>query len=70
MGIASLELLMAMSLKVHYGGDESKQFDVAQYVKGAYLAKNIKTIRGSRPIFLSIIGLCLFWAISQVVLAT
>lgn len=44
-------------------------FDLKRYIKGDLLAKNIKHITSNHIIFLSIIGLSVFWAVSQGMLA-
>ncbi|MFA6191302.1 MAG: MFS transporter [Sulfurimonas sp.] len=46
-----------------------REFTLARYIKGAYLRKNLKIIRRKKEVFEAIIGLSLFWSISQVVLA-
>ncbi|MDO8453191.1 MAG: MFS transporter [Sulfurimonas sp.] len=46
-----------------------REFTFARYIKGAYLRKNLKIIRRKKEVFEAIIGLSLFWSISQVVLA-
>ena len=56
-----------------YGVDnESSQrkFEIKRYVSLQYLMENIKTVKYDRNIWLSIIGLSLFWGVSQVVVAT
>jgi len=45
-------------------------FDIKKYYTGAYLKNNMKTISKNSIIFNSIIGLSLFWSVSQVVLAS
>ncbi|MBQ5429296.1 MAG: MFS transporter, partial [Neisseriaceae bacterium] len=45
------------------------QFDFNKYVSLKYLMENIKIVRQDRNIWLSIIGLSLFWGVSQVVVA-
>ena len=45
-------------------------FDVKKYISGNYLKRNMKLITQNSIIFHSIIGLCLFWSVSQVVLAS
>jgi len=44
-------------------------FAWARYLKGDYLRENFKAARDNRVIWLSIIGLSVFWSISQVILA-
>jgi acyl-[acyl-carrier-protein]-phospholipid O-acyltransferase/long-chain-fatty-acid--[acyl-carrier-protein] ligase len=48
----------------------NKNFDIKKYYTGQYLRKNIKIVTKNSIIFHSIIGLALFWSISQVVLAS
>ncbi|NOY62659.1 MAG: MFS transporter, partial [Gammaproteobacteria bacterium] len=45
-------------------------FNWQRYVSGQSLRSNLSMLRSTRGIWLSIIGLSVFWAISQVVLAT
>jgi acyl-[acyl-carrier-protein]-phospholipid O-acyltransferase/long-chain-fatty-acid--[acyl-carrier-protein] ligase len=69
-GLTLLELYMAYQLPEKRLVDNSKTFSASGYFKGGYLKHNLKTISSKRPIWLSIIGLSMFWAISQVVLAS
>lgn len=46
------------------------QFDYPKYLKGGYLKENLTRIRQSHVIWLSAIGLMVFWSVNQVVLAT
>lgn len=48
----------------------AKHFVVGNYLRGSYLLHNLKIIASKRPIWLSIVGLTVFWAISQAVLAS
>lgn len=68
-GLAAAEWGLAWWLPQRYAGDRSKQFKSSDYLKGHYLKRNLKVIRSSKPIWLSIVGLSVFWAIAQVVLA-
>jgi len=45
-------------------------FDIKKYYTGSYLKKNLKIISKSSIILNSIIGLSIFWSVSQVVLAS
>ncbi|NRA40963.1 MAG: MFS transporter, partial [Pseudomonadales bacterium] len=67
--LAVLEFLISLKLKSTRAGDSSKQLLLSRYLKGEYFKQNIQLIRERRTIMLSIIGLCLFWSISQIVLA-
>ncbi len=67
-----IELWMAYQLPDRHSESEkqSRHFVIKSYLTGAYLAQNLKTIAAKREIWLSIIGLTMFWAISQAVLAS
>ncbi|MDH3888571.1 MAG: acyl-[ACP]--phospholipid O-acyltransferase [Gammaproteobacteria bacterium] len=67
---SSLELMFAMQLPAGEAAAAEQRFDVKQYSKGHYLRDNLAKILANRTIWLSIVGLSAFWAISQVVLAT
>ena len=69
-GLTLIELWMAYRLPAKRDLDASKQFSAAAFFKGNYLQKNLKTIFEKRAIWLSIIGLTMFWAIAQVVFAS
>ncbi len=45
------------------------EFDKKRYFTGGYLKRNLKLITSHEMIWLSIVGLSIFWALSQVVLA-
>jgi len=64
-----IEWLLASKLPNKMKEASKRDFRLKRYFKGAYLFKNIKTIRRKREVFEAIIGLGLFWSISQVVLA-
>jgi len=64
-----VELALAFSLP-DTGVKSDIYFDIKKYYTGAYLKKNIKIISSSSIIFNSIIGLSIFWSVSQVVLAS
>lgn len=68
-GGAVLELLMAYRLPRTQDTDIQTKFDWAAYRSGKTLKSNLSLLSGHRPILLSIIGLALFWSISQVMLA-
>lgn len=65
-----LELWMAYQLPAKRDTDKSKTFSANDFLTGTYLKHNIKTISSKRPIWLSIIGLTMFWAIAQAVFAS
>jgi len=66
---ALLELYLAYRLPNKTIELSKEEFTFSSYLKGKYLQKNIKLIKRNEIIFLSIIGLSIFWALSQVVLA-
>ncbi|MBR9885713.1 MAG: acyl-[ACP]--phospholipid O-acyltransferase, partial [Oceanospirillales bacterium] len=68
-GLSLVEWLVAGWLPAKRAGDERKSLMLGAYVSGRYLRRNMRAIHSSRAIWLSIVGLSLFWAISQVVLA-
>ena len=62
---------LAMAYKLPYTHVKSADaFDFKKYASGEYLKHNMKTILGNSTIFHAIIGLALFWSISQVVLSS
>lgn len=64
------EWLMSYRLPQKYAGDRQQRFQIRGYFSGAYLARNLNAIYASKSIWLSIVGLSVFWAISQVILAS
>ena len=66
---ALLELAMAYRLPRTQETNTESRFDWSAYSKGKTLKSNLGMILSHRPIFLAIIGLALFWSISQVMLA-
>lgn len=68
-GLASIELWLSYRLQAKSQPDTSKAFSMTSYVKLGYLQQNLRALRGRQVIWLSIIGLSTFWAISQVLLA-
>lgn len=71
LALASLvEALLAYRLpqtQPHPG--EAMSFDWARYRRGAYLRDNLLAAWDNRVVWLAIIGLSVFWSISQVILA-
>ncbi|MDH3694447.1 MAG: MFS transporter, partial [Gammaproteobacteria bacterium] len=64
-----MELILSYRLPQTTETKQTVRFDYLRYVHGDYLRSNFKTIRGNQVIWLSIIGLSIFWSISQVMLA-
>ncbi len=65
-----IELVLAFQLPQKQDLDETKHFDFDRYKRGAYLKENLTIVYRHPVIWLSIIGLSVFWAISQVLLAS
>ena len=63
------ETLLAYRIPQHQQTDDSRRFDWRRYRRGDYLRKNLAVATRHETIFLSIVGLATFWAISQVLLA-
>ncbi len=64
------ELALAFRLPDRAAPRANASFDWRAYLRGGYLAHNLRVLRRDRVIWLAIIGLSVFWAVSQVVLAT
>jgi len=62
-------LAKKLSLMVTPHSDESIEFEIKKYFNLTYLKTNLKMLQSTKSIWLSIIGLGVFWAISQVVVA-
>lgn len=65
-----LELALAYRLPVFKPVTAALQFDWRAYARGNYLRDNLRLIWRQDIIWLSIVGLSIFWAIAQVVLAS
>lgn len=68
--LSLIEVWLAYRLPALREVDTHKKFMLAGYLRGDYLKHNLKAITAKRGIWLSIVGLSMFWAISQVVLAS
>ncbi len=66
---AIIELTSAHFLPQKKETDRALSFDIGKYRSGTYLRSNLESVKGHKIIFLSIIGLSIFWAISQVMIA-
>ena len=67
--LATLEWLSTALLPARQQGGTSDSFELAPYLKLRYLQRNLGVLNQNTTIWLSIIGLATFWAISQVMLA-
>jgi len=68
-GSSLVEFLLAFRLPDTHV-ETLKRFHIQRYLKGEYLKANISLLRRDSIILYSIIGLSLFWGISQVVLSS
>ncbi len=69
--VAMTALEAIFAFKIPHSGIQKKdlRFDAKAYVRLEYLKKNMKILLKERAIWLSIIGLSLFWGVSQLVVA-
>ena len=71
--IALLEMLTSLFIlkrvKTSYVKNEKLSLDKKEFIQGKLLAKNINTIFSNNTIFLSVIGLSVFWGVSQGLMA-
>jgi acyl-[acyl-carrier-protein]-phospholipid O-acyltransferase/long-chain-fatty-acid--[acyl-carrier-protein] ligase len=66
---AAMETLTAWSLPELMPGDRGAVLSGREYLSGRLLRANLRLLRESEVIWLSIIGLALFWAVNQVLFA-
>lgn len=69
-GCSVLECLLAFRLPKQRDTDHTMRFDTRKYLSFGYLRENMAGVRRSQVIWLSIIGIAVFWGINQVVLAS
>jgi acyl-[acyl-carrier-protein]-phospholipid O-acyltransferase/long-chain-fatty-acid--[acyl-carrier-protein] ligase len=67
--LSSLEAFFAFKIPFFAAEPSEERFDFKQYLKLAYLRKNLAIVTKNNDIWLSIIGLSVFWGISQMILA-
>ncbi|WP_028577313.1 acyl-[ACP]--phospholipid O-acyltransferase [Desulfomicrobium escambiense] len=65
-----LETILAFRLPDIRPGDRQVSIDSVKYLRGGYLRDNVKLLKEKQVIWLSIIGLTIFWSVNQVLLAT
>lgn len=64
-----IELGVAYRLPQKQPVDDAMNFEWKDYTKGKYLKENVGVVTNREVIFLSVIGLAIFWSLSQVMLA-
>ncbi len=67
---SSTEFILTFRLPQKQDVFDKLHFDFGRYVRGGYLKQNLKIIYNHPVIWRSIIGLSIFWGISQVLLAS
>jgi acyl-[acyl-carrier-protein]-phospholipid O-acyltransferase/long-chain-fatty-acid--[acyl-carrier-protein] ligase len=71
--VAFLEMIVSVlvlkRVHTHYKKDEELTLDKKELFQGKLLKKNINTIFSHNVIFLSVIGLSVFWGVSQAMMA-
>ncbi len=65
-----IEVLLALRLPLKQQTNTQLHFEFGKYLQMRYLRDNLKAVWSHEGIWLSIIGLSVFWAINQVLLAT
>jgi len=68
-GCSLLEWWLSYRLAPVTEAPEPPPFRATDYLQGHYLRRNLASLFGHRAIWLSIVGLAIFWGISQVLLA-
>lgn len=66
---AVAQTLTALRIPSYKGGDASLRLDRKAYARGEYLKNNLRNIHKNETIWLSVLGLSLFWAVNQVLFA-
>ena len=64
-----VEFLFALKLSKRVKNQKSMTFQMKKYFNATYLKGNLKLLHKSPTVWLSIVGLSIFWGISQLVLA-
>ncbi|MDR2342485.1 MAG: acyl-[ACP]--phospholipid O-acyltransferase [Campylobacteraceae bacterium] len=67
--LSSLEAFFAFKIPFFDAEITNDKFDFKEYLKLKYLRNNLKIVINNKDILLSIIGLSIFWGISQMVIA-
>ncbi len=67
--LSTMEWYLSFKLPLMKIENREKHFDFSKYIRLNYLKINMKTILIDKQIWLSIIGLSVFWAIGQLIIA-
>lgn len=65
-----VETIFAFKIPYFTAVDSEQKYEIKKYFNFSYLKENLKFITSNKSIFLCILGLSVFWAISQVIVAT
>ncbi len=68
-GASIIEYILARRLVSKVQTDKSMTFEPIKYKNLSYLDENISVIKDNHTVWLSIVGLSIFWGVSQVVVA-
>lgn len=66
---AILQTWLAYRIPAHHAGNPKLRLHLRTYLTGTYLKQNLRNIRTNRTIWLSVLGLTLFWSVNQVLFA-
>ena len=66
---AIAQSLASLRIPTHKPGDATLRLDRQAYLRGQYLKQNLKNLRRTEIIWLSVLGLSMFWAVNQVLFA-
>ena len=63
------EVYLAYRLPLIAAVNNDEKYALNEYLRGRYLKRNLQAIKDNQQIWLSIVGLAIFWSIAQVLLA-
>ena len=66
---AVAQTLTTLRIPEYKAGDAHLRLDRQDYLRGRYLRANLTNLRRNKTIWLSVLGLSLFWAVNQVLFA-
>ncbi|QIM64057.1 acyl-[ACP]--phospholipid O-acyltransferase [Frederiksenia canicola] len=69
--LSILEAIFAFRIPffAHQQAEQDGKFSTVEYLNFTYFKQNIRSLRADKNIWLSVIGLSLFWGVSQVIVA-
>lgn len=66
---AICQTILCLRIPQYKQGDTRLRLDLRTYLAGTYLRQNLKNLRKNEIIWLSVMGLAIFWAVNQVLFA-